>query len=252
MALVETEGIILKSYSLSDADKIVVFLTRNEGLIRGVAKGAKRLKSKFGGSLEPFSFVHLDYLQKEERELVTIRAVELLQSFFNDASNPSFLETFGYLVDLLTNFTPPHDPDERLYKMAKICLESGTKNKDRLETIVFYFEFWILKLGGYLPDWRLCGQCSRTLEANEVSILQIDFRLFCKRCASTNIGLEVFPSERSLFFSAQKVAPNEFIELTTNFPGELHEVSNILKKIISRVLDKKIVPPKLFEINTRL
>ncbi len=72
MGLVETEGLVLKSYSLAEADKIVVLLTQNEGLVRGVAKGAKRLKSRFGGGLEPFSVVQISYFQKEERELVSL------------------------------------------------------------------------------------------------------------------------------------------------------------------------------------
>ncbi len=59
MGLIETEGLILKSYSLAEADKIVVLLTQDEGLVRGVAKGAKRLKSRFGGGLEPFSIVQI-------------------------------------------------------------------------------------------------------------------------------------------------------------------------------------------------
>ena len=61
MALIETEALVLKSYALGEADKIIVCLTRTEGLIRGVAKGAKRLKSRFGSSLEPFTVIDLDY-----------------------------------------------------------------------------------------------------------------------------------------------------------------------------------------------
>ena len=61
MALIETESIILKSYNLAEADKIVVFLSEDHGMIRGVAKGAKRLKSKFGSGLEPFSIVRITY-----------------------------------------------------------------------------------------------------------------------------------------------------------------------------------------------
>ena len=92
MGLIETEGIILKTYSLAEADKIVVLLTQSQGLVRGVAKGAKRLKSRFGGGLEPFSVISLTYFQKEERELVSISHVELIQSYFESASNPSFLQ----------------------------------------------------------------------------------------------------------------------------------------------------------------
>ncbi len=92
MALIETEAIVLRTYDLGDADKIVVTLTQHHGLVRGVAKGAKRLKSKFGGTLEPFSIVLVTYLQKEERELVTIQHIELIRSFFKIASEPLFLQ----------------------------------------------------------------------------------------------------------------------------------------------------------------
>ncbi len=93
MGLVETEGLILKSYNLGDADKIIVLLTQSEGLVRGVAKGAKRLKSRFGGTLEPFSIIDLTYFQKEERELVSIRQIELVTSYFEKASNPNFCKS---------------------------------------------------------------------------------------------------------------------------------------------------------------
>ena len=144
MGLVETEGLVLRCYNLSDADKIVVALTETEGLIRGVAKGAKRLKSKFGGSLEPFSVVRLAYFQKEEIELVTIRDIELKKSSFTDAGEPEFLQKFSYLVDLLGKFAPPHDPNERLYNMSKICLETGAKEHEDLDSIALYFEYWVL------------------------------------------------------------------------------------------------------------
>ena len=75
MGLVETEGLVLKSYGLAEADKIVVLLTEKQGLVRGVAKGAKRLKSRFGGGLEPLTVVQTEYHQKDERELVSIRRI---------------------------------------------------------------------------------------------------------------------------------------------------------------------------------
>ena len=79
MSVVESESIVLKSYNLAEADRIVVFLTHEHGIVRGVAKGAKRLKSRFGGGLEPFSIVRLAYFQKEALELVAIHSLELIK-----------------------------------------------------------------------------------------------------------------------------------------------------------------------------
>ena len=73
MPLIETESLVLKSYNLAESDKIVVLLTREHGVVRGVAKGAKRLKSKFGSGLEPFSVVMATYFEKESSELVRFK-----------------------------------------------------------------------------------------------------------------------------------------------------------------------------------
>jgi len=110
MPLIETESLVLKTYNLAEADKIVLLLTRDHGIIRGVAKGAKRLKSRFGSALEPFSVARVSYFQKETLELVSIQKMELMESYFAAASNPEFLQKFSYLTDILVGSLPPHDP----------------------------------------------------------------------------------------------------------------------------------------------
>ena len=127
----ESESLVLKSYNLAEADRIVVFFTREHGIVRGVAKGAKRLMSKFGSTLELFSTVHLTYFQKDDRELVSIQEVELVRSCFAEASDPDCLKTFSYIADLLMAFAPPHDPDETLYRMTQACLATDSMHAER-------------------------------------------------------------------------------------------------------------------------
>ena len=245
MGLVESEGLILKSYSLAEADKIIVLLTQNEGLVRGVAKGAKRLKSKFGGSLEPFTIVQIQYFQKEERELVSIRQIDLIKSYFENASEPQFLQKFSYLVDLLIEFAPPHDPNERLYRMTKVCLETAAEFPEHLEIIAVYFELWILRLGGFLPDWNNCDGCKRELEGDEKSQLQINFHLFCKICRKSANNWIISARQRQIFINAQKFSPSKFTEFAKNYPDDVKEVSAILRRIISNILGKKAVGEKI-------
>lgn len=245
MGLIETEGLILKSYSLAEADKIIVLLTQSEGLVRGVAKGAKRLKSKFGGSLEPFSIIHIQYFQKEERELVSIRQIDLIKSFFDNASEPQFLQKFSYLVDLLVEFAPPHDPNERLYRMTKVCLETAAENPASLESIAVYFELWILRLGGYLPNWNNCDGCKREFGNNEVSSLQINFHLFCRICQRSSNNWNISAEQRRIFINAQKLSPAKFTEFAKNYLHDVKEVSIILRRIISHILGKETVGEKI-------
>jgi len=240
MGLIETEGLVLKSYSLAEADKIVVLLTQNEGLIRGVAKGAKRLKSRFGGGLEPFSVVQISYFQKEERELVSISHIELIKSYFEKASDPEFFEKFAYLVELLVEFSPPHDPNEKLYRMAKVCLETASENPQNLDSTVVYFELWILRLGGYLPDWIRCDNCKREFDSEEKSSLQINFHLECQNCQKGRNDWRISAEERQIFKNAQKLSPRKFVEFTANKDKSVKEVSIILRRIISNILGRDI------------
>ncbi len=249
MALFETEGLILKSYNLSEADKIVVFLTQHQGLIRGVAKGAKRLKSRFGGSLEPFSVVNLFYYQKEERELVSIRQIDLIKSYFDLASEPVFLQKFAYLAELLIEFSPPHDPNERLYRMAKVCLESASHNLETLETISLYFELWLLRLGGYLPHWSVCDVCKREL-GNENAGLLSNFHLICKNCQKSRSNIQITPSHREVFAQAQKLSPVKFIEFAENRSEEVQSISQILKRMISQILGREILSQKVLVVSS--
>lgn len=245
MAVVETEALILKSYALAEADKIVVFLSQNQGIIRGVAKGAKRLKSRFGGSLEPFSIVHLGFFQKEDSELVKINQIELKKTFFFNAVSPEFLQKFSYLSELLIEFAPPNEPNQRLFRMACVCLETAVDNPDELANIALYFELWVLRLAGYLPNWNKCENCSREFFQNETVNLQINFHLLCSTCQKAKSQWQISPEERKIFMIAQTLSPQKFVEWTGEKRAEIKEISFILKRIISHILGKEIVGDKI-------
>ncbi len=244
MGQIETEGIILKTYSLAEADKIVVILTEKFGLIRGVAKGAKRLKSKFGGILEPFSVVSADLYQKEERELVSIRGLELQKSYFTQASNPLVLQKLAYLSELLIEFSPPHDPNVRVYRMAKVCFDAISQKPEMIELIVLYFEFWILSLGGFLPNWEKCNVCETRFSESQDSNLQMNFHLICDNCRRTKNNQTVNFEMRQIYFGAQNSSPDRFIEKFGNKLETTKNLSAILKRIINQILNREIISQK--------
>src|SRR6202050_2966074 len=83
MPLRESEAIVLQSYPLGEADRLVSFLSRSIGRVRGVASGARRTKSRFGSTLERLSHVRIWFFEKETRQLVGINQCELIESFLN-------------------------------------------------------------------------------------------------------------------------------------------------------------------------
>ena len=123
MALLETEAIVLRTYNFGEADKIVVCLTRTAGLIRGVAKGCRKLKSRFGAALEPFTVARLTYYHKENQELVSLNHAEIVKSHFDLSSHAEMLTGLAYMGDLVVEFSPPYEPNEKLFRMGEISSE---------------------------------------------------------------------------------------------------------------------------------
>ena len=80
MPVYTSDALILRTYKLGEADRIVVFLTRDRGKKRGVAKGARRAKSRYMGALEPMTRAGVAYYEREHRDLVRINYVELQRS----------------------------------------------------------------------------------------------------------------------------------------------------------------------------
>src|SRR4029078_1424093 len=161
MAVFETEALILRSYNLAEADKIVVCLSRSAGLIRGVAKGSRKLRNRFGASLEPFTLVNLTWYEKENQELVSIRQTEILKSYFKLSSDENIVSSLAYMGDLLIEFSPPRQANDTLFRVVAACLEAIAESPSDLQAVVRYFEVWLLKIEGFLPDLKRCPDCSR-------------------------------------------------------------------------------------------
>lgn len=113
--LVETEAIILRTYKLAEADKIVVALTRRAGVVRGVARGARRLRSRFGAGLEPPVVVDFAYFEKEGQELVSVKRAEVIRSYFDLARHRAAWEAAMYMSLLVGELIPANHPDERVF-----------------------------------------------------------------------------------------------------------------------------------------
>ena len=238
MALIETEALILRTYNLAEADKIVVCLTRSHGLIRGVAKGCRKLRNRFGASLEPFTLTNLTYYQKENQELVSFRQTEILRSHFNLASDASILTGLAYVGDLLIEFSPPHQANETLFRMASACLEAVAAYPEDLQTVLRYFEVWLLKIEGFLPDLRRCAECHRSFTSDESVYLGRDLGLRCSACREGRGGA-MSKALHAHLRTVEKLSPTRFTEESRGMTTEAkREMAELTHQIITRVLER--------------
>ena len=239
MALSETEALVLRTYNLAEADKIVVCLTQGSGLIRGVAKGCRRLKNRFGASLEPFTLLLLTFYQKENQELVSLRQTEILRSHFNLFRDAETLTGLAYMADLIIDFSPPYQKNEKLFRMLKACLEAVATAPADLQTILRYFEVWLLKLEGFLPDIRVCSACQRQFSDQEVTFMGSDLLLRCRSC-SRGQGTALSRRLQSHLRASQKLGPDAFAKESHEVsPVTMREIAELTHQLIGRVLERQ-------------
>ena len=238
MALVETEGLVLRTYNLAEADKIVVCLTKSAGLIRGVAKGCRKLRNRFGASLEPFTLVNLTYYEKEHQELVSIRQTEILKSNFNLSCDATIVTGLAYLGDLLIEFSPPHQANDLLFRMAMACFDAIGDSPDDLQAVLRYFEVWLLKIEGFLPDLKTCAECHNVFTAADSIFLASDLTLRCRDCSSGRGGV-VSKQLHAHLRTTEKLSPAKFaIGAREVSSGTRREFAELTHQMIGRVLER--------------
>ncbi len=156
------EAIVLRTAALGEQDKLVTLLTRDKGVLRGVAKGARKFGNRFGGALEPPSLVSVHYYEKERRELVTISGCDLVQSFFDVGSDPARSFTAAYFAELIEEFCPARAREDVAFRLLLTTLQALQAGGDA-GFLARYFEAWILMINGFLPEVRRCRACRKPL-----------------------------------------------------------------------------------------
>src|SRR5205807_6990773 len=162
MPLHTTDALILRTYKLGESDRIVVFLTRDRGKKRGVAKNARQSRRRFGGGLEPLTHGRVGYVERERRELVHLQYVEPIRSPLAaiDGEALGYVEYFAELID---EWAQEADPNETLYRLGASIVDALVDGVP-IEPLARYFEFWLLRLQGVNePDAQVSADAKALL-----------------------------------------------------------------------------------------
>jgi len=184
MPIRETEAIILRSYPLREADKIVSFFSRGGGRLRGVAPNARRSLKRFGAGLELLSHVRLRYQEQEARDLVRLESCELLQSFFDGESSYEIAVAYSYIAEVCEQLLPEREANDPFFRLV-LLVRDEIRKPSRLWRPLTYFDLWAVKLGGFLPSLENCSRCQSPLKPEEPAWFHWQTEgLLCRACRS--------------------------------------------------------------------
>ena len=168
MPLHTSDALILRTYKLGESDRIVVFLTRDRGKKRGVAKNARQSRRRFGGALEPMTVGRVGYVEREGRDLVRLDYVEPVRSPMS-AADVDALGYVSYFAELVDEWAQDNDPNEPLFRLGASVVDALTAGVSA-EPLARYFEYWLLRLQGvYEDERRMSGEARAFLDAARTS-----------------------------------------------------------------------------------
>jgi DNA repair protein RecO (recombination protein O) len=160
----ESEAIILRSYSLGEADRLVSFFSRALGRMRGVAAGARRPKSRYGASLEMLSHVRIWWHERETRDLVRITQCELQESFLGAQSDYECGLALAAMSEVSETLLPEREASDPAFRLLLLTARAIERSRKAAVPLT-YFCLWTVKLGGWMPEISKCKKCGRELTA---------------------------------------------------------------------------------------
>lgn len=195
LPLVKREGIVLNTRKFGEADKIVVIFSPQSGRFEGVAKGARKAKSKFGGRIEPFTQAR--FLLYEGRSIPIITQVEVLDTFKEFRENLELLGVGAEALKIVNDVSLPQREKE-LYFLLLSFLSKLRGRKDLKEPLLAAFEIKVLALLGYGLSLNFCAICSSEKKSEEAFFSFSKGGIICNFCLEEGEEVIFLPKTSTL------------------------------------------------------
>lgn len=244
MPLRESEAIVLRTVKLGEADKIVTLLTRQWGRLRAVAAGARRPKSRWGALFEPMTHLRAWIYERENRDLLRMNSADLLESFFDMQREYRLQVAAQYLGEVTERMLPEREANERAFRLLVAVLKA-LKHTGEINRPLVYFDYWMLKLGGFLPDLEHCQNCGRELgEAGSYG--RSAEGLTCRDCKPP-VGAVAAPPRDDL--RKVQAACSQPLEkwLQGDVQGDMGRVRGFLEEVMRAQTERDLVTAELLE-----
>ena len=177
MSVLTSEAVVLRTWPVHEADLIVSFFTRDYGRVRGVAKSALKSRKRFGGALEPMTLARAWFAERPGQELVRLDQLEIVRSPLSVPVDHVRMAVLSFFAELLDEALPDHDPQETVFRLLGSVLEQTTVEQPWMP--LTYFQLWMTRLMGLLPEIGNCTTCGEALIAGEASFNTLGDGLFC-------------------------------------------------------------------------
>jgi DNA repair protein RecO (recombination protein O) len=232
-------AVVLRTYKLGEADRIVVLLTAEHGKVRAVAKGVRKTMSRFGARLEPMSHVRLLLYRGRELDIVSqAESVEPLSPMLASLDRASLGMAVLEAADQLAL---EREPNEQLYRMVIGALRTIADRTSPLVVPAFYWK--LLAAEGLRPELDVCVRCGS--DGDDAGFVAFDFDeggVLCRNCRS---GVAISGGALALLRAILGGRLND--ALATPKSPATHEVTTLATKALEHHLERRLRAVAMFE-----
>ena len=236
MALYRDQGIVLRTYKLGEADRIVSFMTERNGKVRAVAKGVRKTKSKFGARLEPPTHVALQLYEGRELDIVT--QAESIDHFRTIREDLDRLTRAVTMLEAVDQLSLEREPNPELYRMLVGGLKAIADRNSAL--LVAGFHWKLLALEGFRPVVEHCAACER-----EDGLVAFDPDVGGLLCTDHRQGTRVSPEAVEML---QEILGGRLAAaLERPASPATHEVDHLATRVMEHHLERRLRSVGLLE-----
>ena len=239
MPLRETEAIVLRTYRLGEADKIASLLTRQLGRLRAVAGGASRPRGRYGGTLEPLSYVRIWIFEREHRDLLRLNSAELIESFFEMQKDYRVQLAAQYIAEVAERVLPEREVNERAFRLLLAVLRA-LKRSGEINRPLLYFDYWVSRLEGFLPDLSHCMACGRALGSENGYYGPGSEGPLCAACRGGSASQGVSTQVLSMVQAACQAPLDRWLAQEKAAPG-VREARGFFEELIESHIERRLV-----------
>jgi DNA repair protein RecO (recombination protein O) len=246
MALLKTPAITLKSQKWGEADRIVTFYTLRFGKVRGVARGARRVKSRFGSALEPFVSSDLNLFEKPHDSLYRVTQADIQESFTELREDLTLMSGGARLVNLVTAITAEGDPCPLIFETLLNGLRVLQGGGDTL-LMTLLLQIRLLGQTGFRPQTDHCAGCGGLFQKvrtdSPLWFSPQSGGLVCHACGHRYSGrcLPMSPGSRAMLQHALQWTPSVLTRLKAT--GQVRmELESAMEAYITVVAGKPLPP----------
>jgi len=236
------EAVVLRHADWGEADRLLTLYTRERGKVRAIAKGARKIRSRKAGHLEPFTRVTLQLARG--RDLLIVTQADTVDAYLPIHENLVKTSHAAYVVELLDRFT--YEDDSENYNIYRLLTEALARLEKEADPwlAIRYYEIQLLDLLGYRPHLFECANCGREIKAEDQFFSAALGGVLCPACGYGlpgvwNVSVEALKYlrhfQRSDYAAAQRARPASEIQ---------SEVEALLQRYVTYLLERALNSPE--------